>query len=118
MDNTLKLEQLLVFVLSMYLFSLLNFDWWWYLALFFVPDIGFLGYLVNTKVGALCYNILHHKGVMIILYLLGIYLKNEPLQLVGIVFLGHAAFDRVFGYGLKYNDSFHNTHLGKVGKAN
>lgn len=118
MKNSLKLEELLLFVLSIYLFSLLNFEWWWYAVLFFVPDIGFLGYLINTKVGAFCYNVLHHKALMIVVYLLGVYLKNEHLQLVGIVFFGHSAFDRLFGYGLKYNDSFHNTHLGKIGNRN
>lgn len=116
MKNILKLEELAMLALSIYLFILLKVDWWWYLALFFVPDVGFLGYTVNPKIGALTYNFLHHKGVMIALYLGGIYFQNEVLQLIGIVFFGHAAFDRVFGYGLKYNDSFNNTHLGKIGK--
>lgn len=115
MKTTLKLEELIMFLGSIYAFTLLDVAWWWYLALFFVPDISFLGYLINTKVGALCYNILHHKGVCILFFLIGIYFGNQSLQLVGIVFFGHAAFDRFFGYGLKYSDSFHNTHLGKIG---
>jgi hypothetical protein len=24
--------------------------------------------------------------------------------------------DRIFGYGLKYSDSFYHTHLGMIGK--
>ena len=116
MKNILKLEEIALFALSIYLFSLLNFDWWWYLVLFFLPDVSFVGYALNPKVGALAYNILHHKGIMMLLYLVGIYLQSEVLQLVGIVFFGHSAFDRIFGYGLKYNDSFNNTHLGKIGK--
>ncbi|WP_298878542.1 DUF4260 domain-containing protein [uncultured Polaribacter sp.] len=116
MRNTLKIEELMMFILSMVFFNQLSFEWWWYLALFFLPDLSFLGYLINTKVGAICYNILHHKGIAIIFWLLGFYLQNEILQLIGIVLFGHASFDRVLGYGLKYFDSFNNTHLGKVGK--
>lgn len=118
MKNILKLEELAMLVLSIYMFSLVDVAWWWYLALFFVPDVSFIGYAVNIKVGAFFYNLLHHKGLCIVLYLVGIYLNNTSLQLVGIVFFGHSAFDRMLGYGLKYTDSFNNTHLGIIGKQN
>jgi hypothetical protein len=39
------------------------------------------------------------------------------LQLAGIILFTHSSMDRVFGYGLKYPDSFNNTHLGPIGKA-
>lgn len=116
MKSILKLEELAMLVLSIYIFSLVNVVWWLYLALFFVPDISFVGYGVNTKVGAFFYNLLHHKGLCIVLYLIGIYTANTTLQLIGIVFFGHSAFDRMLGYGLKYSDSFNNTHLGIIGK--
>jgi hypothetical protein len=29
----------------------------------------------------------------------------------------HAAFDRMLGYGLKYEQGFRHTHLGTIGKA-
>jgi len=41
---------------------------------------------------------------------------GEMYTLVGIILFSHSAMDRVFGYGLKYPDSFKNTHLGKIGK--
>jgi uncharacterized protein DUF4260 len=28
----------------------------------------------------------------------------------------HSSFDRVLGYGLKHEDAFQNTHLGRIGK--
>lgn len=105
-------------LLSIYLFSLLDIKWWWYLVLFLAPDLGFLGYLMNPKIGALAYNILHHKGIAIILYFSGLYLGNQVLQFSGILLFGHASFDRMLGYGLKYNDSFNTTHLGVLGKKN
>ncbi len=116
MKKSLKIEEVAMLLLSIYMFQELSFVWWWYLVLFFLPDLGFLGYAINKKLGAYLYNILHHKGVAIGVYFIGLYLNDEYLKLVGIVFFGHAAFDRALGYGLKYTDSFNNTHLGKIGK--
>lgn len=116
MKTILKLEDCGVLLLSVFLFSQLSFAWWWFLVLFLTPDVGFVGYAFNTKIGAFCYNILHHKGVAVVFYILGTLMAIEFFQLVGVIMLGHAAFDRLLGYGLKYNDSFHHTHLGYIGK--
>lgn len=115
MKNSIKLEELAMLILSIILFYRLEYSFWWYLALFFVPDVSFLGYIVSPKIGAFFYNLLHHKGIAIILYLVGLYFSNNLIQLIGIVFFGHSCFDRILGYGLKYSDSFNNTHLGKIG---
>ncbi|WP_299260546.1 DUF4260 domain-containing protein [uncultured Aquimarina sp.] len=118
MKTTLRLEELAMLGLGIYLFSLLSFSWWLFLALFLVPDIGMLGYLINNKIGALLYNIFHHKGLAVFMYCVGIYLSNELIQLCGIILFSHAAFDRVLGYGLKYEKGFKFTHLGEIGKKN
>ena len=110
--NILKVEEGLLVLLSIYLFSLLSYKWWLFLALILAPDIGMLGYLVNNKVGALTYNIFHHKGLAIIVYIIGIYLRNEAVQMAGIIILGHASIDRLLGFGLKYPENFKHTHLG------
>lgn len=117
MKIILKLEYFTLFILSLYGFSHTEFSWWWFLGLFFVPDISMLGYLVNTRFGAFCYNLFHHFGTAILLYLGAIYLKLPYLEMIVTIMLAHSAFDRIVGYGLKYEDSFQNTHLGKIGKA-
>lgn len=114
MKSVLKLEELLQFTLGIYLFSTLIYTWWWFLVLILLPDIGMLGYLINTKTGALTYNVLHHKGLAILIFLAGIYFQIEVMQLIGTILFSHAALDRVFGYGLKYADNFKNTHLGHL----
>lgn len=116
MPLSLKIEEVFMFALGAYLFSTLNFEWWWFPALILLPDIGMLGYVINSKVGAITYNILHHKGIAIALYLLGVYLLNDVLQLIGIIVFSHASMDRMFGYGLKYFKGFKHTHLGTIGK--
>ena len=117
MRNLIKLEEFFLFLLSIFLFSQLDYAWWWYPLLFLVPDIGMAGYLVNPQVGAFTYNLLHHKAVAVTLYVVGALVGSQPLQLAGVIILGHSSLDRVFGYGLKYPDSFRHTHLGQIGRS-
>ncbi|MDT7829416.1 DUF4260 domain-containing protein [Pricia sp. S334] len=114
MKALLKLEEILMFVLGIYLFGMLDYAWWWFLVLILAPDIGMIGYLFGNKIGAVGYNLFHHKGVAIAVYLLGNYLSLPLWQLTGIILFSHSAMDRVFGYGLKYDKGFAFTHLGKI----
>ncbi|MCL4268042.1 MAG: DUF4260 family protein [Anaerolineales bacterium] len=116
MKNLLKLEEFLLFCLSLFLFSQLDYSWGWYALLFFTPDLSMIGYLANPRFGAWTYNLIHHKGVGITLYVLGALLTIPWLMFAGTILLGHSSFDRVFGYGLKHEDAFQNTHLGKIGR--
>lgn len=117
MKTILRLEEALQLLLAIYLVNQLSFPGWLYWVLFLAPDIGMLGYIINPKTGAFLYNVLHHKGIAIALYLTGIYFNIPELAFAGLVLLGHSAFDRIFGYGLKYKDHFKNTHLGWIGKS-
>ena len=116
MKTLLKLEGFALFVLSIFLFSQLPYPWWVYPLLFFVPDISMIGYARDTRVGAWIYNLVHHYGISIGLYLLGFFLGSLVLQLIGVILFGHSSLDRALGYGLKYPDAFTNTHLGRIGK--
>ncbi len=118
MKNILKLEELGMFALSILLFTILGFPWWLYVLLIFTPDISMLGYFFNPKVGAVTYNLLHHKGLAVLLYLIGVYTFNTVLLIAGIILFGHSSLDRVLGYGLKFGDAFKHTHLGIIGKEN
>ena len=117
MKNFLKLEEIGMFAVTVYLLYLLDMpiSWWMYLLLFFAPDIGMIGYLVNTKVGAFTYNLLHHKGIASLLMIVGIVVANDYLLVAGLIMFAHASFDRILGYGLKYADSFKHTSLGFIG---
>lgn len=116
MQTTLKIEELAQFILGIVLFLKLDYAWWWFPMLLLTPDIGMIGYLVNSKIGAFTYNIFHNKAIAIGMGLLGFYFNTSLLILIGVILFSHASFDRVFGYGLKYPDSFKNTHLGSIGK--
>lgn len=117
MKNLIKAEEALMLALAVYLNQQLSMAGWWFWALFLAPDIGMVGYLINPRAGAFTYNLFHHKGVAVAFYLGGLFLQNEVLQFTGLLLFGHSSFDRMLGYGLKFNDSFQHTHLGMIGKA-
>lgn len=97
----LRLEEFALVVLSLYLFLALDYAWWWFPLLFFVPDISLLGYLSNQKLGGTIYNFIHHKAFAILLYLLGSFTQFSALQLAGVVMFGHSSFDRALGFELQ-----------------
>lgn len=115
MNTILKLEELAMLLLGIYVFGFLYYDWWWFPALFFAPDLGMIGYLFGKKSGAFFYNLLHHKGLAIFIYLAGFFFLNPLLQLIGVIIFSHASFDRILGYGFKYEKGFRFTHLGEIG---
>jgi hypothetical protein len=118
MKVTLKLESLGLFLLfTAVYFYLFPGTWGFYLALFFIPDVSFILFVITKKIGAIAYNIFHHQGVMALLLMFGFWLKEDTVIKIALIFLAHSTFDRVAGYGLKYFDSFDHTHLGWVGKS-
>jgi len=62
-------------------------------------------------------NVLHHRGIAVVLYFLGIYLEQPMVIWAGLIIFLHSTLDRALGFGLKYPDSFQNTHLGAIGRA-
>lgn len=115
MKTIIQLEELGMFLLSIVLFTTTGYPWWVFLIFLLVPDVSMAGYLVNTRVGAALYNMVHHKGVAILIYLVGFYKGNPLVQMIGIILFAHSSMDRLFGYGLKYAYSFKHTHLGWIG---
>ena len=118
MKNLLKIEELAMFVLGIFLFGLLGYQWWWFLVLLLAPDLSMIGYAFGNRAGAFAYNLFHHKGLAILFYFMGMYFSIPLCQLAGIILFSHASMDRIFGYGLKYDKGFKYTHLGEIGKKN
>jgi hypothetical protein len=129
MKDLLRLEELAQFLVCLWGLVAMDAAWWAYLLLLLGPDIGMFGYLINTKVGALSYNLFHHKAIAIFIGVAipffidilgqgGDWSDNSrhQLMLAGLILFGHASMDRIFGYGLKFGDNFHHTHLGWIGK--
>lgn len=104
-----------MFLFAGLLFWYTDFVWWLFPALLLVPDVSMVGYAMNNKMGAYLYNIVHHKGLALLIYSMGIFMKSPTIELVGIILFAHSSMDRLFGFGLKHINSFRHTHLGKIG---
>ena len=115
MKTLIRLEEVAAFLFSVFLFASLDYPWWYFPVLLFVPDISIAAYLAGPRVGAWVYNLVHHRGLALIYYVAGIAFSIPMLALVGIILFAHSSLDRVFGYGLKYLDGFASTHLGQIG---
>ncbi len=93
-------------------------SWWLFAALILAPDLSFIGYLGGQRVGAAAYNTLHSTLLPIMIGLAGVaivpHLLLTPLALI---WLAHIGLDRALGYGLKYQQGFGFTHLGRLGKS-
>lgn len=116
MKLLLKIEYVFLLALGFFAYSETGRSWWIFLAFFFAPDISMLGYLINSKMGAYAYNFFHHFAIAIAAYIIGKIFLLGWLEVSGIILFSHISFDRIFGYGLKHTDGFHNTHLGIIGK--
>jgi Domain of unknown function (DUF4260) len=110
----LRLEGATLFAASVALFAAQGQQWWLYPALLFVPDIFMLGYLRNTKLGAVIYNIGHSYPAAAVVTVIGLASATPLVVAIGAIWFGHIGWDRLFGYGLKYGTSFKHTHLGDL----
>lgn len=92
----------------------LDYSIWMFFLLLFVPDITMIGYIVNRSVGALLYNVGHSFIFPYMLLVVAILNEYTSLLMIVIIWLAHIYLDRSIGFGLKYRDSFRETHLQKI----
>jgi hypothetical protein len=89
---------------------------WTFAALFLVPDLAMLGYLVSRRVGAWSYNLAHSYVPIALLTALGLALHVPHTLALAVIWTAHVGFDRMMGYGLKSAEGFGVTHLGRLGR--
>jgi len=112
----LRLDGLVLFVATIIFFASTHQHWWLYPVLLFVPDIFMVGYIKDSKLGALLYNFGHSYFAPTVVALWGWAAKDAAVIAIGVIWLGHVGWDRFFGYGLKYDTRFKDTHLGSLDK--
>lgn len=117
MKQLIKWEEAAMFALGIVLIAPLPYAWYWWLVWILAPDLSMIAYLAGNRVGAIGYNLAHHKGLAIALYILGLYKALPGFEYAGMILFSHSSMDRAMGYGLKYFTGFQDTHLGRIGKA-
>ena len=118
MAFTIKIEEAALTAVSIYFLSRYNLGLpvWIWMLLFFSPDISALGYMINPRIGAWCYNLFHNRAIAAALFAMALLMHNDIMVATGILLFAHSSFDRMMGYGLKYTDDFKHTNLGWMGK--
>ncbi|MGY3234024.1 MULTISPECIES: DUF4260 domain-containing protein [unclassified Bradyrhizobium] len=112
----LRLEGLALFAAMTALYATWGGSWWLYALLFLVPDLSFLAYLSDARLGALVYNAAHSYMAPVALMTLGFGFSSPLTLSIALIWLAHIGIDRALGYGLKYDAGFGFTHLGRIGR--
>jgi hypothetical protein len=113
----LRLEGLAAFGAGLVLFGLSGGDWLFLIPALLLPDLSAIGFLGSPRVGTFTYNLVHNWAPGFIALALGMWLDSAPIQIVAAILIAHVGIDRAVGYGLKLPGSFHDTHLGRMGRA-
>jgi hypothetical protein len=89
---------------------------WLVPLLLLAPDLFMAGYARSSRAGAALYNLAHSYAAPALLGAVAVVASDELWQAVALIWLAHIGMDRALGYGLKYDSSFHDTHLGRIGR--
>jgi hypothetical protein len=113
----LRLEGAAALVVAVALYARTGAGWLLFGALLLAPDLSALGYLRGPRVGAATYNLAHTYAGPALLAGAGWALGRPLLVALALIWTAHVGMDRALGYGLKLPGSFHETHLGPIGRA-
>ena len=110
----LRTEEAILLLLTLFAYQHLHASWLLFAILFLTPDLFMLGYLINPRIGAASYNLVHTLTLPLAL-LLASYIEHWPLTAaLALIWTAHIALDRLLGYGLKYPTFFKDTHLQHI----
>jgi hypothetical protein len=89
---------------------------WLVPLLLFAPDLLMVGYARSTRAGAALYNLAHSYPAPALVGAAALAGSAPRWEAVALVWFAHIGMDRALGYGLKYDDSFTHTHLGRIAR--
>ena len=112
----LRVEGATLFAGSPIAYSTTDQAWWLVPLTLLLPDLTMIGYLGSTRLGSYLYNLGHSTPVPAAIVAIGWWQDKSLVAALGLVWLAHIGLDRLIGYGLKYDDHFQHTHLGRLGR--
>lgn len=112
----LRLEGGAVFVACLIAYRWQLGSWWLFALTLLAPDLSMLAYLADPRLGARLYNLVHSYVGPVFLMTYGIGIGRSDVVPWALIWFAHIGLDRLLGYGLKYDSSFGETHLGRIGR--
>ncbi len=111
----LHFEGAAVFAATLWLyFAEFDFRWLPFALLILSPDLGAIGFVRGTRVGAIAYNLTHTYVLAVSVALAGVIAESSVLLGLGLISAAHIGMDRTMGYGLKFPTAFKDTHLQRL----
>lgn len=116
-STLLRIDGAVIFVAALAAYHLLGGNWWVFALLILAPDLSMLGALAGKHAGSWAYNLAHSYAVPVFIGLVAWFAGAADVIPYMLIWVAHIGADRALGYGLKYPGSFHETHLGLIGKG-
>jgi hypothetical protein len=113
---TERLEGAVVFLTCLYYYNHSGYPLLWFALLFFTIDISIAGYFWGPKIGARIYNFFHGYYLPTLLLVVSMVTSGDPALAFAFIWAAHIGLDRAFGFGLKLETDFKDTHLGRIGR--
>jgi hypothetical protein len=110
----LRAEGAMLLLLSVVLYASIGGQWLAFVLLVLAPDIGMIGYIRDSRLGAATYNLFHSETLPAVLAGLCFIAGATTWLAIALIWLAHIGADRMLGYGLKYPTHFRDTHLARV----
>ena len=113
----MRVDAMAIFIAAVAATAVTHGRWWWFFALFLVPDLSMAGYLFGNRAGAVAYNTAHMYAWPLALLASGLAGHATFSTTAALSWMAHIALDQVLGYGLKLPTAFEHTVLGPIGRA-
>lgn len=110
----LRVEALALLIGGILMFARTGGAWWVFLVFLFVPDLSAIPYVINLRVGAISYNLVHTYTIPCVILIAALSSENTVFIQIAAIWLAHIGMDRAIGYGLKYASGFKDTHMQRV----
>jgi hypothetical protein len=110
----LRAEGAALLAISVLLYRALDGNWLAFALLLLAPDVGMIGYLRGTRLGASTYNLFHTDVVPAAIAGLAFIFGATWWLAIALIWLAHIGMDRLLGFGLKYPTHFKDTHLARA----
>lgn len=111
-----RIEGAALLVVSFLLYASLELNILIFFLTILLIDIFMVGYILNDRLGAYIYNLGHTITVPLLIGFTGYHTDSSFLLAISLIWFAHIGMDRAFGYGLKLESGFKDTHLGRIGK--
>ncbi|HZP58726.1 MAG TPA: DUF4260 domain-containing protein [Opitutaceae bacterium] len=110
----LQLEGLMAVTVACVAYRQLGASWFEFAVLFLAPDISIASYFFGQNIGAIAYNSGHTYLAPFLLAAIGHLAGLSAIMPIALIWVAHIGFDRLLGYGLKYETGFKHTHLNRL----